>query len=121
METIIVAILGSGALSALISGIFNLINNSKARKKEISDQLIIINNRLGKIEDNQLKEEKDQLRTQLLLMISDYPDEKAEILTLAEHYFTPPISGNWYCTSLFNRWLEANGIAKPEWFKNKEV
>ena len=116
METIIVAILGSGALSALISGIFNLISNSNKRRKEIADQLIIINHRLETIENNQAKAEKDQCRTQLLLLIADYPDEMAEIMKLAEHYFGD-LKGNWYLTSLFNRWLEEKGIAKPEWFK----
>lgn len=116
METIIVAILGSGALSALISGIFNLINNSNKRRKEITDQLIIINHRLETIENNQAKAEKDQCRTQLLMMINDFPTERAEILELAKHYFAD-LHGNWFVTPIFNQWLEEYKIGKPEWFK----
>lgn len=116
METIIVAILGSSVLSALISGIFNAINNSKKQKREVADQLVIINNRLSTIEKNQVVGEKDQLRTQLLMMISDYPEEHAEILELAKHYFED-LDGNWYLSSLFNKWLTEENITKPSWFK----
>ena len=116
VETIIVAILGSGALSALISGIFNLINEKGKHKREIADRLLIITQRLEKIEQNQTKAEKDQCRTQLLLMIADYPLETKEILELARHYFAD-LHGNWFATPIFNRWLEEYGVGKPEWFK----
>lgn len=116
METIIIAIIGSGALSALISGIFNIINNAGKRRREIADQLLIITNRLEAIEKNQKKAEKDQCRTQLLLMICDYPTEKAEILELAKHYFAD-LHGNWFATPIFNNWLEEYKVGRPEWFK----
>lgn len=116
METIIVAILGSGALSALISGIFNLISNSSKRRKELAEQLNNISSRLEAIEKNQTKAEKDQCRTQLLMMINDFPTERAEILELAKHYFAD-LKGNWFATPIFNRWLEDYGIGRPEWFK----
>ena len=106
-EAIAIAIIGSGALSALISGIFNLINNKKGIKE-----------RLDRIEENQIKAEKDQCRTQLLLMIADYPTESAEILELAKHYFQD-LDGNWFATPIFNKWAEEYKIGKPEWFKEK--
>lgn len=109
METIIIAIVGSGAFSAFIAGIFNLIQNKKSRLKNIEDKL-------ANIEKNQKQSEKDELRTQLLLLLADYPHESSEILKIAEHYFSD-LEGNWYCTSLFNKWLEENNIAQPEWFK----
>ena len=62
------------------------------------------------------KQEKDSIRTQLLVLIFFQPDEKQEILTLGEHYFRV-LKGNWYMTSIFNRWLEKKGEAKHEWFK----
>lgn len=63
--------------------------------------------------------EKDVLRTQLLLLILMRPEEQQEILTIAEHYFSPPpkgLDGDWYMTSLFNRWLLDSDIASPDWF-----
>lgn len=116
MDTIIIAVLGSGALSALISGIFNIINEKSKHKREITDNLNAITQRLKNIESNQNKSEKDQCRTQLLLMIADYPEERAEILELAKHYFAD-LKGNWFATPIFNKWLEEYDVGRPEWFK----
>lgn len=63
--------------------------------------------------------EKDGLRTQLLLMLLIKPEEQQEILTIGEHYFAV-LKGNWYMTSMFNKWLAENDIAEPEWFDNKK-
>lgn len=112
MDNVIVAIIGSGTLSALIAGIFNLIVNRKGR-------LGAIEGKLNSIEQNQEIAEKDALRTQLLLMMSDYPDEVQEILRLAERYFKD-LKGDWYATVLFNKWLIRKQIAKPEWFKAED-
>ena len=112
MDNVILAIIGSGTLSALIAGIFNLIVNRKGR-------LGAIEGKLNSIEQNQELAEKDALRTQLLLMMSDYPHEKQEILRLAEHYFRD-LHGNWYATVLFNKWLIAQEVARPEWFKEEK-
>ena len=65
--------------------------------------------------------EKDVLRTQLLLLILMRPEEEQEIMTIAEHYFSKPpkgLDGNWYMTSIFNKWLSACEIAEPDWFDN---
>lgn len=59
--------------------------------------------------------EKDTLRTQLLLLILLKSGETQEILTIAEHYFKD-LNGNWYMTSIFNKWLKEKDIAEPEWF-----
>ena len=112
MDGIIIAVIGSGALSALIAGIFNLLISRKGRLSQIEGQLKEIDKKL-------IQTEKDELRTQLLLMISDYPHEKQEILRLAEHYFGD-LHGNWYATTIFNSWLEQNSIARPEWFRKEE-
>lgn len=74
--------------------------------------------KFGELEKNQKTAEKDALRTQLLMMIADYPDERTEILKLSEHYFSD-LQGNWTATAIFNRWLERYEVAKPEWFKDK--
>ena len=61
------------------------------------------------------KLERDGLRLQMLFLIILMPKEKAEIMKIAEYYFVK-LKGNWYATSIFNKWLEDNKIAKPEWF-----
>lgn len=110
-ESIVIAIIGSGVLSTIVSAIITAIGNRKSRLK-------VIENKLTKIEENQKTAEKDTLRTQLLLMIADYPEEKTEILKLAQHYFKD-LDGNWTATAIFNRWImEHCDGANPEWFKD---
>lgn len=99
MAPYIIAIIGSGALSALIAGIFNLINNRREKTDKRFRTL-----------------EKDVLRTQIILMLKFFPNEQTEILRLSQHYFLD-LDGNWIMSSMFNAWLEQNKIAKPEWFK----
>lgn len=97
-ETIIIAILSSGALGVLISKIFDVFLTRKGSLRKQLERL-----------------EKDSLRTQLLVMISDYPTEKQEILTLGDRYFRQ-LKGDWYMTSLYNKWLEKTGTTPPTWF-----
>ena len=66
--------------------------------------------------DRQLKKlEKDNVRTQLLLLMYTYdPKDEAELMSCAEHYFKD-LDGNWFMTPKFNRFIQKNKIAKPEW------
>ena len=64
------------------------------------------------------KLEKDGLRTQLLLLILMKPEEKKEILTLAQHYFVD-LEGNWYMTDIFKKWLKEKGHSNPDWFQTE--
>lgn len=109
---IVYAILGSGAFATLVSAIINLIVNRKGRLEKIESSIESIDKKM-------VTAEKDSLRTQLLLLLSDYPEETSEIMTLAQHYFVD-LKGDWYLTSMFNKWLVAHDIAKPEWFNSKE-
>ena len=111
METIILAIIGSGVLSTIVSAIITAISNRKGRLKTIEEKI-------DKIEKAQQTAEKDALRTQLLMMIASYPTEKTDILRLAEYYFHR-LDGNWIAKAIFNRWLEehCDGV-KPEWFND---
>ena len=75
-----------------------------------------VNRHDKRLEDKLNKLERDGLRTQLLVLIIQRPEEKQEILTIAEHYFKD-LKGDWYMTSIFNKWIIDAGIAEPEWFK----
>lgn len=101
-ESVIIALISSDAIATVILAIITAISNRNSRLKNVEKKLI--------------KTEKDSVRTQLLLLLSDYPDERKEIMEVAEYYFCT-LKSNWYMTSLFNKWLEKNKIAKPEWFK----
>ena len=74
---------------------------------------------LREIRDGFRKIEKDSVRTQMLVLMSDYPEEEAELMKIAQHYFED-LKGDWYMTSLFNKHLIINRIAKPVWFSDIE-
>ena len=105
METIILAVLGSTALSSLIQFLIKRHDDKKNSKYNVKEKLTIL--------------EKDVLRTQMLLLILMKPEENKEILTIGEHYFKD-LKGDWYMTSIFNKWLEATGTAEPEWFEGEK-
>lgn len=98
--SIVIAVLASNALFAFIQFLIT----RQDTKKNVKGKLTVL--------------EKDVLRTQLLLLILLKPEEKQEILTIGEHYFKI-LKGNWYMTSIFNKWLEeyTNGV-RPEWFRD---
>ena len=109
--TIIIAIISSGALSALVSGIFGLIQARKNRQKEIEEELKEVKEKLDIAE-------KDALRTQLMVMIKDFPNEKTDILRLAEYYFSN-LDGNWVMSNIFREWCKASETMLPTWFKGE--
>lgn len=98
---IVLAVIGSTAISSLVQ----FFVNRHDQKKHFGDKLT--------------KLEKDGLRSQLLLLILLRPKEQQEILTVGEHYFRN-LQGNWYMTSIFNKWLTESNIAEPEWFDSRK-
>lgn len=110
--TVILAVLGSSALFTFVQFLIQRRDDRKGKGAEISTAIQDIKSRLD-------KQERDSCRTQMLLLMSDYPEEKAELLLLAQHYFAD-LKGDWYMSGLFNRWLESNKIGKPEWFHEHE-
>ena len=105
MQTIVLAVLGSTALSSLIQFLIKRYDEKKDAKFNVREKLTTL--------------EKDTLRTQMLLLILMKPEEKKEILTIGEHYFKT-LKGDWYMTSIFNKWLESTGTAEPEWFEGEK-
>ena len=67
------------------------------------------NEKLDEIIEKVNVAELDAIRSQLLLLISNYPDNESEILKVAEYYFQD-LDGDWYVTSIFTKWAEGRGI-----------
>ena len=105
-----------GLAALFIKPLRDRITKAKERDKKTQENFDNLSRDVKEIKEKQAISEKDELRTQLLLLLADYPTENAEIMKLAKHYFSD-LDGNWYLTSLFNRWMETNSIAKPEWFR----
>ncbi len=105
-ENILLGLLGGGNLILFIKFLIERHDHKKERDEDkdaegLEKRLFVL--------------ERDGLRTQLLLLILIRPTEQTEILRLAEHYFKD-LKGNWYMTSIFNKWLEEADVAMPEWF-----
>lgn len=111
MHDMILAVVGCGLLNVVATAIINAVSNRKGRLKALEEKM-------DKVCKESEKAEKDALRTQLLLMISDFPTNTEGILTLGQRYFGE-LHGDWFATSIFNTWLEQSGIARPEWFKKE--
>ncbi len=62
------------------------------------------------------KQEKDVVRLQLMVLMSDYPEKKDEIMEVAKHYFYD-LKGNWYMTPIYKEWLKKENIEQPNWLK----
>jgi len=106
---VVVACLGS-------TGLFTLVGQIIHNRREKSDKKDTLRKEVADIQKTVRRLEKDGCRTQLLVMMRDYPLERAEIMALGEHYFAD-LDGNWYMSSIFSAWLKENGIAVPDWFK----
>lgn len=105
MNEILLALLGGGNL--ILFAKFLIERHDRKKEREEFD-----------LKDELRKLKKDGIRTQMLVLILLKPTEKKEILTLGENYFKK-LEGDWYMTSIFNKWLDDTGVAKPEWFKTE--
>jgi hypothetical protein len=117
MDTIIIAILSSGALSALITGLFQLLQTRKSRKTGLESKVDTLVEEQGKVMKAQKKQEGDILRVELRLLISDFPDKEDDILRLGEHYFND-LHANWVMYSVYKQWLTQRDLPTPPWFTN---
>lgn len=67
------------------------------------------NKKLDTIIEKVDKTELNATRSQLLTLMSDYPDNESEILKVADYYFNE-LDGDWYMTDLFTKWADSRGI-----------
>ncbi len=105
---IVTTAMGSTGLFAFLQYLISRHDNRKGVFRKILDKL-------DEHDGLFLKSEKDSIRTQLLLMITDYPEDKAQILELGEHYFKD-LNGNWYLSAIFQNYLRDCNIPTPPWF-----
>lgn len=103
IATVLVAVVSSNALVEVIRW---LVGKSK-KNEELSS-------RFDNIEKKLTKNEKDSVRTQLLVLMSDYPERLDEIMEVAHHYFVDD-KANWYMTGIFKDWLKQKEIDIPDW------
>lgn len=123
MKEIVVALLINSAfwgfIQFLISRYDRKSDEKDGFKKSVDDINAKIDDFTEKVKSELKRQEKDSVRTQLLVLILLKPEEEQEILTLGEHYFKD-LKGNWYMTNIFSNWLKDTKTGEPEWFGNKE-
>lgn len=112
ISAIILAAIGSTALFSFIQYLIT----RHDKKTDKSDKVV---KDIEELKALIVKIEKDNCRTQMLVLMSDYPEEKLEMMKVSEHYFGD-LKGDWYMSSMFNKWLAKNGIEKPTWFDEEE-
>lgn len=67
------------------------------------------NTRLDSISEQLETLEQDTVRSQLLTLMSNYPNNESEILKVARYYFKD-LGGDWYMTQLFVQWASERGV-----------
>ena len=96
----------SGLLSAItiiLASIFTVVNFAFTQlNRETSDHLEKISSKMKEVE-------LGTTRTQLMTLINYYPSNHSEILQVAKHYFKD-LNGDWYMSSIFQKWAEQQGI-----------
>ena len=117
MEAIIAAL--CGLLGVIVTKFIDYRISKNKEESENSKRLTSIENRLSSLEENTLKEEIDNLRTQLLVMISDYPNEVNDILRLGERYFNE-LKGNWVLSDIFKKWAVEKNVSIPVWMEDEK-
>ena len=120
--TLLISILGSAAFFSFIQFLITR-HDKKTDKKEakqtgLKKDMDEVKSGIQELKDMAAVQEKDNCRTQLLVLIADYPQDASEIMRLAEHYFDD-LEANWYMSSIFVTWLKDNGIERPAWFKGE--
>lgn len=68
-----------------------------------------VNNKLDGVSAQMDDIKMDTTRAQLLTLMSSYPDNKSEILKVADKYFNE-MNGDWYMTELFEEWAEEHNV-----------
>lgn len=97
------------------AGFFQLIQFFITRHDNKKGNMAALRADIAELRKQSVKNERDSCRTQMLLLMSNFPEERSEIMTLARRYFVD-LEGDWYATSIFQAHLEKNGIPLPPWF-----
>jgi len=109
MDILLTALASSGFFG-LIQFLVTRHDQKKGKVKQLTD---LIEGLKKKID----RQERDSCRTQLLLLMSDFPENVDEILKIGQHYFQD-LKANWYMSTLFAKWCKKNNIELPDWAHN---
>ena len=109
-EAILLGVLSSSAICELVR---YAIGKWKS-KDQVSIKFEEVNKSIEEVKKELASMKRDEIRLQLMVLMSDYPNKKEEIMLVAERYFSE-LDGDWYLTDIFKSWLDENGIEEPVW------
>lgn len=112
MNTEVVIAIISGVLTGAV---FSFIQFMIQRKDQKNNDIEDIKKAIDDLRDEMMDIRQGNARSELLLLLNDYPDNEGEVLKQAEKYFVQ-LKGDFYMTSLFTKWLSLNHITIPGWF-----
>lgn len=118
MNEVIVAVIsavGSGAFFAFLQYLISRRDGKNEWRKSVDERFEKVDERFDKIDERQVKGEKDDIRLQLMFLMYVRPDNKEEILQLADYYFRV-LKADFYLTPLFQKWLIEHDMEIPAWF-----
>ena len=67
----------------------------------------------AEIKDLIMENQKSTLRLEINAEMNQNPHNQDTILKMAEKYFSPPLSGDWYMTNRFLDWAEREHVHLP--------
>ena len=80
MHDIIIAVISCGVINVIATAIISSAQSRKSRMKAVENKIDLLNKLITELDKSLIKAERDSLRTPLLLLISDYPDNTASIM-----------------------------------------
>ena len=109
MDILLTALASSGFFG-LIQFLVTRHDQRKGKVKQLTDSIESLKKKID-------RQERDSCRTQLLLLMSDFPENTDEILKIGQHYFQD-LKANWYMSTLFAKWCKKHSIDLPDWAHN---
>ena len=121
--TLVIGVLSSGALAALINNIFQNKRDKSSKENGLEAKVDTLSGKLDdlvaeqtEIRDALRKQEIDQIRTEMKLMIYNDPSKEEELLRMGQHYFED-LNANWTMGKTYAEWMRSRNITVPHWVR----
>ena len=118
LSIILAIIASSAAILTFIQFMITRHDTKKGALTELKTAVEDIKDDVADLKSSAEKQDVDNCRQQLMLLIHISPNNAGDIIPLAYHYFVE-LDGNTYLTNLFENWLVEKGIDRPIWFKGE--
>lgn len=118
ISIVLAIIASSAAILTFTQFLITRHDNKKGALVELTRTVDKIRDDVADLKESASKQEGDNCRQQLMLLIHISPNNAGDIIPLAFHYFVE-LKGDTYMTNLFQNWLVEKSIDTPIWFKGE--